>query len=131
MGDLTGGVDVPVTGDEPDTIAEEDIVSEVEDRFKKRRKRSLGRKKRSESEFDFDLHDSSDHDSLHHESSHHSPLHDSHHFDAYHHDHLQLKSVLIILKEVRTHYHGGRGYTAVLNFNPQALQEFSPVKVKS
>jgi len=169
--DLTGGVDVPVTGDEPDTLAEEDIVSEVEDRFKKRRKRSLGRKKRSESEFDFDLHDSDDHDfdhhdpsvhdslhhdsdhhdslhhefahhdslhhesshhdSLHHESSHHSPLHDSHHFDAYRHDHLQLKSVLIILKEVRTHYHGGRGYTAVLNFNPQALQEFSPVKVKS
>merc|ERR1712180_392205 len=55
----------------------------------------------------------------------------SHHFDAYRHDYLQLKSVLIILKEVRTHYHGGRGYTAVLNFNPQALQEFSPVKVKS
>jgi len=48
-----------------------------------------------------------------------------------HDDFLKLKSVVIILKEVKTHYHGGRGYRAILNFNPQALQEYSPVKVKT
>merc|ERR1711920_422622 len=49
----------------------------------------------------------------------------------YHHGHAHIdfakpRTVVIMLKNIKTN-----SYIAVVNFNPQALQEWSPVKIKT